>query len=124
MSLKSPLGRVLGLGSAKEGTDHWWMQRVTAVALVPLTLWFVVAIGLADTLDYASVVYWFSNPVNATLMILLLGALLYHSSLGVQVVIEDYVRGGAKVVALVLSKLVHVGLAVAAVFAVIRVSTG
>ncbi len=124
MSLKSPLGRVLGLGSAKEGTDHWWMQRVTAVALVPLTLWFTVAIGLADTLDYVSIVYWFSNPINATLMILLLGALLYHSSLGVQVVIEDYIRGGAKVVALVLSKLAHVALAVAAVFSVIRVSAG
>jgi succinate dehydrogenase / fumarate reductase membrane anchor subunit len=125
MSLRTPLGRVLGLGSAKSGYGHWWGQRLSAVGLAPLGLWFVFSVvGLAST-DYWAAAAWVSDPLNAVLLILLLLALLYHSSLGIQVVIEDYVHhGGAKVAALVLNKFVHVVMAVAGLYAVIMLSVG
>src|SRR4029077_16355347 len=89
--MRSPLGRAIGLGSAKEGVNHWWAQRVTALALVPLTLWFVIAvIGLIGA-DRQALGAWLHNPVAAMLMILLLVATFYHAALGLQVVIEDYV---------------------------------
>lgn len=124
MSLKSPLGNVLGLGSAKEGTEHWWQQRLSAVALIPLTLWFVFAMVSHASLDFATVTTWLSSPINAILMLLLVATLLYHSMLGVQVVVEDYVHGFTKVVTLMVSKFVHIALVVAAVFAVLRISLG
>src|SRR5271166_6333919 len=91
-SLRSPLGRVVGLGSAKEGVEHWWMQRLTAVALIPLALWFVISLIAHLGGDLGSAVAWIGAPVPAILMILLLGATFYHAALGVQVVIEDYVH--------------------------------
>jgi len=92
VSLRSPLSRVLGLGSAKEGVEHWWWQRLTAVALVPLGLWFAAAlIGLAGA-DYTTVRAWMTGPFNMTLLIVFTGALLHHAQLGLQVVIEDYVH--------------------------------
>jgi succinate dehydrogenase / fumarate reductase membrane anchor subunit len=91
--MRSPLGRVLGLGSAKEGVEHWWRQRLTAIALVPLTVWFVVSvIGLVGA-DRAAIVAWMHSPMPAMLMILLIAATFYHAALGLQVVIEDYVHG-------------------------------
>src|SRR5947207_6872503 len=93
--MRSPLGRAIGLGSAKEGVEHWWRQRVTALALVPLTLWFVIAvIGLVGA-DHAVFVAWVRNPMAAVLLILLLVATFYHAALGLQVVIEDYIHGEA-----------------------------
>ncbi len=124
MSLKSPLGRVLGLGSAKEGTDHWWGQRVSAIALVPLGLWFAASIVFADDLSYNAVALWLARPINSILMILLSLAMLYHARLGLQVVIEDYVHGATKVLSLLAVKFLSIALAVAAVFAVVRVSLG
>ena len=124
MTMKSPLGRVLGLGSAKEGTEHWWSQRMTAVAMIPLSLWFVFAVLGLPALDYATVSDWMAAPVNAVLLLLLTGTLLYHSMLGTQVVIEDYVHGFAKVASLVIVRFIYVALAVAAVFAILRVSLG
>mgnify|MGYP001224195897 CR=1 FL=1 len=92
MSLRSPLARVRHLGSAKDGTNHWWVQRLTALALVPLTLWFVISIiGLLGA-DHRAMVDWVSNPLTASLLILLLVATFYHAVLGLQVVIEDYVH--------------------------------
>jgi succinate dehydrogenase / fumarate reductase membrane anchor subunit len=92
MSLRSPLGRVRGLGSAKEGVHHWWMQRLTALALIPLCLWFVIGIiGIADA-GYGSVVAWIAFPLNTSLLILLIVALLYHTQLGMQVIVEDYLH--------------------------------
>src|ERR1700739_1025545 len=91
----SPLGRAIGLGSAKEGVEHWWRQRVSALALVPLTLWFVVAvIGLVGP-DNAVFIAWVRNPMVALFLVLLLVATFYHAALGLQVVIEDYVHGEA-----------------------------
>src|SRR5207247_332653 len=89
--MRSPLGRAIGLGSAKEGVDHWWAQRITAIALVPLVLWFVIAVIELAGADRAAFVAWLHHPVPAVMMVLLLIAAFYHSALGLQVVIEDYV---------------------------------
>ncbi|HLW26747.1 MAG TPA: succinate dehydrogenase, hydrophobic membrane anchor protein [Kiloniellales bacterium] len=92
MSLRTPLARVRHLGSARDGTRHWWVQRVTALALVPLTLWFVISIISNLGADHPALVDWIGNPLTATLLILLIGATFYHAVLGLQVVIEDYIH--------------------------------
>jgi succinate dehydrogenase / fumarate reductase membrane anchor subunit len=123
--LRSPLGRAVGLGSAKEGAEHWWMQRLTAVALVPLSLWFVASLIALAGADHGAVVEWLSGPLAAILMLLLIGATFYHAALGLQVVIEDYVHGeGVKFAALVLNKLICFALAVAGIFAVLKIAFG
>lgn len=94
--MRSPLARAIGLGSAKEGVREWWAERVSAVALVPLTLWFAASIIAHTGSDYPTFIAWIRTPVAATLMILLLIALFHHTALGLQVVIEDYVHSGAK----------------------------
>lgn len=124
MSLQSPLNRVLGLGSAKEGTGHWTMQRLTALGMVPLGLWFAFAAVNLPHGNYELVVAWIAEPANSILLILLVLTLVYHSSLGLQVVIEDYVHGPAMIIVMVLMKFLHVLLAVAGVYAVIMVSVG
>jgi succinate dehydrogenase / fumarate reductase membrane anchor subunit len=125
MSLMTPLNRVLGLGTAKGAAEHWWLQRLTAVALLPLGLWLAYALLTLPGFDYASVAAWVQRPVTSILLILLVAAVGYHSALGVQVVIEDYVTGkGAKVATLMASTLAHVGLTVAAVFAVLKIAFG
>ena len=122
-TLRSPLGRVVGLGSAKEGVEHWWQQRLTAIALVPLTLWFVVALLGHLGGDHAQAVQWIGSPVPAILLVLLIGTTFYHAALGVQVVIEDYVHEEwLKLTALVLLRLVCFLLAVAGIFAVLRLA--
>ena len=90
--MRSPLSRAIGLGSAKTGAEHWWVQRVTALALVPLTLWFVIAIIELAGADRALFVDWVRQPLPAVLLVLLLIATFYHGALGLQVVIEDYVE--------------------------------
>jgi len=123
--LRSPLGRALGLGSAKEGVEHWWLQRVTAVALVLLGLWFVTALVAHLGADYASTVAWLRSPLTAVAMILLMIATFAHMALGVQVVIEDYVHHEAtKVASLVLVRLACWALGAAALFAILRVAFG
>jgi succinate dehydrogenase / fumarate reductase membrane anchor subunit len=92
MSLRSPLGRVRGLWSAKEGVNHWWAQRLTALALIPLSIWFVISLLGVTGADYAAVKTWVGSPVVAGLLILLIVATFYHAYLGLQVVIEDYVH--------------------------------
>lgn len=124
MSLQSPLGRVLGMGSAKTGAGHWWAQRLTAVALVPLGLWFVFALLGLQHGSYQMVAAWVAEPTNAILLILLVLTLVYHSSLGLQVVIEDYVHGATKVVTLVVMQFVHVIMAVGGIYAIVIVSVG
>ncbi len=94
MSLVTPLNRVLGLGTAKGAAEHWWLQRVTAVALVPLGLWFAYSLLVMPEFGYAAVVAWVQRPVTSIFLILFVGAAAYHSFLGVQVVIEDYVGKG------------------------------
>ncbi|MDH3512624.1 MAG: succinate dehydrogenase, hydrophobic membrane anchor protein [Gammaproteobacteria bacterium] len=124
MSLESPLNKVLGLGSAKEGTGHWWAQRLTAISLVPLTIWFAIALLGLPHGNYEMIVAWIAQPLNAILIVLLIISLIYHSSLGLQMVIEDYVHGAAKIVVLISVQLAHVVLAVSGIYAVIVVSVG
>jgi succinate dehydrogenase / fumarate reductase membrane anchor subunit len=123
MALRSPLGRVRGLGSAKEGVTHFWHQRLTAVALVPLTIWFVISVISLAGADLAAYHAWIALPGNTTLMIILIGMVFYHGALGVQMVIEDYVHGeGAKLVSLIVMKLAALLLAVFSAVAVLRVA--
>ncbi len=91
--MQSALGRVRGLGSAKQGTHHWWMQRVSSMALLPLTLWFVISVaGLAGK-SYEATILWIAHPLNAVLLLAAIGLSFQHAASGLQVVIEDYVRG-------------------------------
>jgi len=92
MSLRTPLGRVRGLGSAKTGVHHWWAQRTTAVALVHLILWLVASLASLSGASYDEARAWVSGPFTATLLIALLLAVYYHVQLGLQVVLEDYVH--------------------------------
>ncbi len=125
MSLRSPLGRVSGLGSAKDGTAHWWAQRVSAVALIPLTLWFVFSLMALPGLDYATVRTWLSYPLTAFLAVLLAAVLAYHSYLGTSVVIEDYVHSaGMKLLWLLLLRFLYVLVGGASIFAVLRIAFG
>jgi succinate dehydrogenase / fumarate reductase membrane anchor subunit len=114
----------LGLGSAKGGADHWWAQRLTAVALLPLGLWLAYSFATLDGHNYAAVVNWIQRPLTSVLLILAVVTVLYHSFLGVQVVIEDYVGGKAKVVVLVLSSFAHVFFAVAGLFSILKIAFG
>jgi succinate dehydrogenase / fumarate reductase, membrane anchor subunit len=89
---RSPLGRARGMGAAKSGVEHWWLQRATAVALAPLSLWFVLSVlGLLGA-DHATVAHWIGRPWHATLLLALIAALFQHMQLGLQVVAEDYVH--------------------------------
>jgi succinate dehydrogenase / fumarate reductase membrane anchor subunit len=123
--MRSPLGRAIGLGSAKEGVEHWWMQRITAVALVPLILWFVIAvIGLVGA-DLETVQNWVGRPLPAILLMLLLIASFYHMSLGLQVVTEDYVHTELARLGLVVTiRLLCFAFAVAGIFAVLSIALG
>jgi succinate dehydrogenase / fumarate reductase, membrane anchor subunit len=123
--MRSPLGRAIGLGSAKEGVEHWLLQRATAVALVPLTLWFVVAlIGLVGA-DLDAVQDWVGRPLPAICLVLLLITTFYHASLGLQVVIEDYVHGElARLSLVIIVRLACVALAVAGIVAVLTLALG
>lgn len=125
MSFRTPLGRARGLGSAKRGTGHWLAQRFTAVALIPLSLWFVISVMIYLRADYGTVLNWMHSPVVAVLLVLLVATLYYHAYLGLQTVIEDYVHDEwLKVSTLVLLKFICILLAAAGIFAVLRVAFG
>ncbi|MGO9933507.1 MAG: succinate dehydrogenase, hydrophobic membrane anchor protein [Steroidobacteraceae bacterium] len=125
MSLRSPLGRVQGLGSAKDGTAHWWAQRVSAVALVPLTLWFVFSLLTLPVFDYDTVRTWLSVPICGFLALLLVAVLAYHSYLGTIVIVEDYVTAtGMKVLWLLFLRFLYVLCAGAGIFSILRVVFG
>ena len=123
--LRSPLSRAIGLGSAKEGVEHWWAQRVTALALVPLTLWFVIVVIELAGADRAAFVDWVRQPLPAVFLVLLLIATFYHGALGLQVVIEDYVENEAmRFGLLIVMRLAAIVLAVLGIFAVLKLSLG
>jgi succinate dehydrogenase / fumarate reductase membrane anchor subunit len=123
--LRSQLGRVRGLGAAKSGTGHWWAQRLTAIALVPLTLWFVYAALHLAGLPRAAVVHWAGNPVNAALLAALVIATFHHAQLGLQVVVEDYIHHeAARMTALLLIKGAAVLLGLIALISILKLATG
>lgn len=125
MSFRTPMGRARGLGSARDGAGHWWAQRLTAIALVPLTLWFVASVVALAGASHAEVVAWLGAPVPAVLMILMIVATFHHAQLGLQVVIEDYIHHEAVVIiSLVLVKLGAFFCAAYTIFAIVRLTFG
>ena len=125
MSLRTPLRGALGAGSAKDGTDHWWAQRVTAMAQVPLTLWFLIALLLLPAHDYATVKAWLALPLSGLLAVLLVAVLSYHSYLGTRVIVEDYVHAtGLKTASLMVLRFLYVLFGGAGIFAILRVAFG
>ena len=125
MSLRSPLGRVTGLGSAKSGAGHWYAQRVTAAALVLLGGWFVAALVSLDGASHANVMGWLASPISSALAVLLVVTAAYHALLGLQVVLEDYVADhGRRLATLLVVKFALVVAAVIGVLAVLRIALG
>jgi len=125
MSLRSPLGQAKGLGSAKEGLHHWWAQRVTAIALIPLTIWFAFKVAVLSMADYETVLACIGSPWSAALIVSLLIAVFYHAALGMQVIYEDYIsHKGARIGAIMGTNLLLFLLAIAAIIAVVRIALG
>lgn len=117
------MARVLGLGSARDGTGHWWAQRVSAVALLILGSWFLISLLQLTGFSYAEVQSWLNRPVTAVLMLLLVASIAWHSDLGVQVVIEDYVHQPfLKIASIIVVRFLHVLLAAASIFAILRIA--
>jgi succinate dehydrogenase / fumarate reductase membrane anchor subunit len=122
MSLRTPLGNVLGLGSAKDGTGHFWGQRLSGMGLFILGLWFVFAVLTMPGFAHSDAIAFIGAPLNAVLLLLLVVTMAYHSNLGVQVVVEDYIHGhGLKLTTLILFRFAHIFFAVAAVYAIIKI---
>jgi len=123
--LRSPISRVRHLGSAKEGTHHWWAQRLTALALVPLVIWFVVSLVCLSTADYAAVRAWVGSPISMVLLVLTIAMTFHHGQLGLQVVIEDYIHvEWQKITLLILVKGIALLLAVVGIVAIARIAFG
>lgn len=121
--LRSPLGRVRGMGAARSGAHHWWMQRVTSIALLPLTIWFIVALASNAGMTHAEATAWIRQPLNAVLLLALIGLTFHHTASGLQVVIEDYVKPEwTKIAALLAVKGICWLLALAAALAVLRIA--
>jgi succinate dehydrogenase membrane anchor subunit len=123
--LRTPLARARGLGSAREGVHHWWAQRLTAIALIPLVVWFAISLVMMSGADYGAVRAWIGSPVVMVLLILTIATGLHHGQLGLQVVIEDYVHGdGFKLALIVAVRFIAVLFGLAAIVAVLRIGFG
>jgi succinate dehydrogenase / fumarate reductase membrane anchor subunit len=123
--LRTPLSRARGLGSAKQGVHHWWAQRITAVALIPLVVWFAISLIMLSGADYAVVRAWIGSPVVMVLLTLTIVIGLHHGQLGMQEVVEDYVHSeGVKLALIVLLRFVAVFFGLAAIVAILRIGFG
>jgi len=123
--MRTDLSKVRGLGSAKGGTSHWWMQRVTAIALVPLTVWIIVSLAALTGADHATMVAWIANPFVTVLLSLFIFAGFYHLKLGGQVIIEDYIhQDGTKIISLLLLKFATFVIGLASFVALLKISFG
>jgi succinate dehydrogenase / fumarate reductase membrane anchor subunit len=123
--LRTPLSRARGLGSAKQGVHHWWAQRITAVALIPLVVWFAISLIMLSGADYAVVRAWIGSPVVMVLLTLTIVIGLHHGQLGMQEVVEDYVHGeGTKLALIVLLRFTAVFFGLAAIVAILRIGFG
>ena len=124
MDRRTPLARARGLGSAKEGVHHWWMQRLTAIALIPLVVWFAISLVMLSGADYITVRAWIGSPLVMVLLILTIGVGLHHGQLGLQVVFEDYTNGAIRVAMIVLTKFIAILFGLAAIVAILRIGFG
>jgi succinate dehydrogenase membrane anchor subunit len=122
---RTPLARVRGLGSAKDGVGHWWAQRLTAIALIPLVVWFAISLVMLSGADYAAARAWIGSPLVMMLLILTIGVGLHHGQIGLQVVIEDYVgNDGWKLALIVIVKFIAVLFGLGAIVAILRIGFG
>lgn len=123
MKYRTPFSRAVGLGSAKEGAHHWWMQRLTALALVPLCLWFAFSVASMSTAGYEEMRVWLSSPWVAAFLLLFFAVAYYHAAIGIQVVVEDYVSSdGPRTAIIILTKFALALLGAASVIAVLRIA--
>ncbi|HEX9554895.1 MAG TPA: succinate dehydrogenase, hydrophobic membrane anchor protein [Reyranella sp.] len=123
--LRTPLARARGLGSAKAGVHHWWAQRLTAIALIPLVVWFAISLVMMSGAEYEVVRAWIGSPVVMVLLILTIAVGLHHAQLGIQVVIEDYVHSdGFKLALIVLVRFLAVLFGLAAIVAILSIGFG
>ena len=125
MEYRTPIKKARGLGAAKHGVEHWWFQRITAVALIPLVLWFIFGIMSHAGADYETVHAWIAQPVVAVLFVLLLAMAFHHAQLGLQVIWEDYIHPHwLQVTFIVVTKFAAVVLGLGGIFAVIKIALG
>ena len=125
MSYRSPLAKARGLGSAKDGVGHWWMQRVTSVALVPLVLWLIFGIAMLGHADYETLTGWVGKPSVAIALLILVLAVFHHAALGIQVVAEDYIPvKWQRLLTVVAMNFVCVVAAVISIFAILKIAFG
>ena len=122
--LRTPLARARGLGTAKDGLHHWWALRLTAVALVPLVVWFAISLVMMSGADHATVRAWIGSPMVMVLLILTIAIGLHHGQLGMQVVYEDYTSGGLRLALIVLTKFIAVLVGLGAIVAILRIGLG
>jgi succinate dehydrogenase / fumarate reductase membrane anchor subunit len=121
--LRTPLGRVRGAGSAKSGVHHWWGQRVTSIALLPLTIWFIASLATSAGMTHAEAAAWIGHPFNAVLLLALIGLTFHHIAAGLQVVLEDYAKPEwVRIGSILVVKFACALLALAAALAVLRIA--
>jgi len=125
MRMETPIGRVRGLGSAKSGAHHWWLERLTSISTLVLFVWFLVSIFRLPALDHEAVVEWLESPIVAVPMLLLVVSTFWHLKLGLQVVIEDYVHeGGLKLFSITLLNFFVIALGALAFYSVLKIAFG
>ena len=121
---RTPLARVRGLGSAKDGVGHWWAQRLSAIALIPLVVWFAISLVMLTGADYTVVRAWIGSPLVMVLLILTIAIGLHHGQLGLQVVFEDYTHGATRVALIVATKFIAALFGLGAIVAILRIGFG